>query len=235
MQLMLLFCVALCLGFATCASKHCSSEYASFHETHVGIMTAKLTGFRDSITVVSFNHRGNLLGIGGRDHKVYLYTVHSMRNFTVSQKLTQPGRPVSTLDFSRDGMLLAVGSWDMNLYVYHMFEGQAILHQAIPQHKMIASLHFSPDSRFLAMGTWDDTVFVYHTSHGDVTLLHTFGNEAEGAETEQFPTVQFHPGGDLLVVGAGDRRQWSPEHQRTLLFLYRVYPVPSPISIQAFA
>ena len=103
---------------------------------------------------------------------------------------------VSSVSFSRDGMLLASGSWDGTVKLWDLATRQSIT--TLDEHTGgVSSVSFSRDGMLLASGSWDGTVKLWDlATRQSITTLdeHTGG----------VSSVSFSRDGMLLASGSWD-------------------------------
>ena len=130
---------------------------------------------------------------------------------------------VTSVAFSRDGQLLAVGGstnltsgyQDFKIEFWQVITGKERRIQSIRCHgDRIRSITFSPDGKFLASGSDDNTVVLWEVSTGKHLRTLT-------GHTNHVTSVAFSPDGKLLAIGSDDnivvlREVSTGKHLRTL-------------------
>jgi WD40 repeat protein len=110
------------------------------------------------------------------------------------------GPPVSSLAFSPDGGLLALGLWTGPVQLWQLPSG--VLLRTLSGHpRPVGGVAFSPDGKLVASGANNDTVRLWQVADG--TLLRTLGPGSMN--------VDFSPDGTLLASGSHDQpvRLWQ--------------------------
>jgi WD40 repeat protein len=101
---------------------------------------------------------------------------------------------VVALAISRDGRIIATGSFDGNVRIWDAAAG-ALLHELMAHTQPLESLALSPDGRWLATGGDDLSLKIWDTATGDlVTDYHDFSALVDG--------VAFSPDGSRLAFTA---------------------------------
>ena len=120
---------------------------------------------------------------------------------------------VSSIAFSPDGGLLAIGDSSGDIRIYKVTSSQQLL--SLHGHaNWVWSMVFSPDGKILASGSGDFTIKIWDVDTGQ--CLHTLS----GHKNEIW-SVAFHPGGELLASGSDDQtiRLWNPHTGECLKIL----------------
>ena len=135
-----------------------------------------------------------------------LALVAQAQNSSKPELLVQVGHAfqISSLDFNKDGGMLATGSWDNNVKLWDVKTG--LVMRTLSGHKdFVYSVNFSPDGKTLASGGRDHTIKLWSLTRPDdpVTIP---------APTE-IQTVQFFPDGTRLAAAGGDGviRIWNTQ------------------------
>lgn len=125
------------------------------------------------------------------------------------RQLASPYIPVTSLAFSADGKLLAIGTNNGIIKLLQVSDFAQVC--SLGEHtEFVTSLAFSPDGMFLASGSDDDTVRLWRVS--DCALLKTMEGHQDNVES-----VAFSPDGSLLASASRDKtvRLWRvPEGAR---------------------
>lgn len=104
---------------------------------------------------------------------------------------------VYTIAYSRDGRMLASGSWDNTI---RLWDGQTgLLIETLEGHTdKVNCVVFSGDGNFLASGSNDKTVKLWDIETGDVSYTNT-------DHTDSVTSVAFSPNGNFLASGSKDK------------------------------
>uniref|UniRef100_A0AAY4C6D1 SOCS box domain-containing protein n=1 Tax=Denticeps clupeoides TaxID=299321 RepID=A0AAY4C6D1_9TELE len=133
------------------------------------------------------------------DNKVYLW---SLRSYTFIRNLNKDDKRqvMTSCDFSLDGAVLAVGSynsagWSLDLWDPYTSQHLAFL-QDCKSSDLIRSLRFSPDGLYLAFITDQSALRVWEFGQKTFALdAHTVTNEL---------CCTFHPQGGIIATGTRD-------------------------------
>lgn len=110
---------------------------------------------------------------------------------------------VSSVNFSPDGRLLAIGDSSGDIRIYEVTNGQQLL--GLHGHaSWVFSLVFSPEGKILASGSGDFTIKIWDVDTGQ--CLHTLKDHSN-----EIWSVAFHLDGVLLASGCDDQtiRLWN--------------------------
>ncbi|MDM8536712.1 hypothetical protein QUF70_08165 [Desulfobacterales bacterium HSG17] len=111
--------------------------------------------------------------------------------------------PVSAIECSPDGKIIASGSYDNTIKLWNIEQGREL--KTLSGHLgSIRSLSFSPDGRFLASGSYDNTIKLWSIKQGkDIKTL--------SGHTKSVESICFSPDGRTLASGSSDRtiRFWD--------------------------
>lgn len=126
---------------------------------------------------------------------------------------------VSTVTVSRDGKLLASGSWDTTIQLWNLRTGKRIC--TFEGHLApVWSVAFSADGQLLASSSKDETIKLWHLQTG--TLLRTLTGHSGGVKS-----VAFSPDKRTLVSGSWDStvKCWDLSTGKLIRTLSEVAPV----------
>ncbi|KAK7503863.1 hypothetical protein BaRGS_00004986, partial [Batillaria attramentaria] len=98
---------------------------------------------------------GEIICAGGQD--VFEIFVWSMQTGRLLEVLADHEGPVSCLSFSKDGTLLASGSWDKTVKLWDVFESRGAK-ETLTQLSDVLAVTFRPDGRELAVATLNGQV-----------------------------------------------------------------------------
>jgi WD40 repeat protein len=174
-----------------------SDKEALLWDTATGHLRRALTGFRNSISALSFSPDGRTLAVGSYDKTVRCFDT---RTWAVTHTCTEQ-QLVMSAAFSPDGHTLAVGDSDGSLRLTdtRTWEARPLIGHTSP----VWGLSFSPDGQTLASAGGDKTVKLW-----DVAT----GRETRTLNVHHFVTcVAFSPAGSLLVSGDanGEVHRWG--------------------------
>ena len=115
--------------------------------------------------------------------------------------------PVTTLDFSRDGKLMATGSTDLLVKIWNLADGKQTA-EIGGFKKAISEVAFSPDGKLLAVATSDGKVGIW--SSNEWNLVSSIPAQEDGQAIVKFSpdgkslaTVGAHGGVSIWKVGEG--------------------------------
>jgi WD40 repeat protein len=147
----------------------------------------------------------NLVLSGGKDGIVRLWDVRAPSQPT---ELTQPGPPVQSVGFSRDGSRFVAGASDGAIQVWDTQSRQPI--RPIRVEYPVSSVALSPNGRLVVAGSGgdDSSVQVLSIDTGDPV-----GKRIAGRQPYAVYSVQFSPSGDRVVSAHADGtiHLWNPQ------------------------
>lgn len=147
------------------------------------------------------SHQAGLMALGiSSDTYWLLYSLDDLSSLTVPAG--GPSNRVISLAFSKDGEMLAIGSFNSDsnahLHVYTIDGWSLALLEDDFDDAYVYELRFSPDGAWLAVGT-SRGLYVYDTS--DWSLVDASALEFTSGTVN---TCVFSPDGSVLAVGASD-------------------------------
>lgn len=168
------------------------------------IVTTRAAG---TLWTAKFSPAGNrFVTIGGNDARmVDLATGEAGVRFS-------PHGAVAAVAITRDGRLVATGSWDGTAKLWDTTTKQ-VVHQLVGGHSgYINSIDFSPDGSMVATASDDGTVRLWSTQSGEVLPMAFKGH------TGRVHSVRFSPDGQQLLTTSSDRtaRLWDTDSVQTL-------------------
>lgn len=124
-------------------------------------------------------------------------------NGKVLQRFTAHNDAIYCVDISRDGRLVATGSYDRNIILWDAESGE-LLRTLKGHNGAVYDLAFSPDGKVLVSASADATVKVWNVASGE--RLDTLGQPLK----EQY-SVAISPDGRNIIAGGEDNRirMWS--------------------------
>lgn len=143
----------------------------------------------------------------------------------IKHHFTGHEQDIYSLDFARNGRIIASGSGDRSVRLWDLDTNQML--RALQIEDGVTTVAISPDNRFVAAGSLDKSVRVWDISTGALMVLlegtepdvdaegHPI-NRAEGhprgdGHTDSVYSVAFAPSGDRLVSGSLDKtiKMWE--------------------------
>jgi glucose repression regulatory protein TUP1 len=130
------------------------------------------------------------------------YQVWDIQNRTIKHRFTGHDQDISSLDFARNGRLIASGSGDHTVRLWDIETNQQVL--ALLTGSGVCTVAISPDSRYVAAGSLDRTVYVWETNTSSLV------GRLEG-HMDCVYSVAFAPNGRVLVSGSFDKtiKMWE--------------------------
>ena len=124
---------------------------------------------------------------------------------TIKTSFTGHDQDIYSLDFARNGRLIASGSGDRTVRLWDIETNQMVLQ--LPIDDGVTTVAISPDNRYVAAGSLDKSVRVWDTSTG--FLVERL--EGEVGHKDSVYSVAFAPSGKELVSGSLDKtiKMWE--------------------------
>jgi WD40 repeat protein len=121
--------------------------------------------------------------------------------------------------FSRDGKLLAAGTFCGQVYVWEIASGRPVGHPFSIGGEL-ARIAFSPDAKQIAVASWNSTITIADVRTGNVVSVLT-------DHTKGVPDVAYSPDGRYLASASldGTARIWDARTLRLLRILVHPDPV----------
>lgn len=129
---------------------------------------------------------------------------------TIKCAFTGHDQDIYSLDFAKNGRLIASGSGDRTVRLWDIESAQQVLQLAIEDG--VTTVAISPDTQFVAAGSLDKSVRVWDTSTG--YLVERL--EGEVGHKDSVYSVAFAPDGRNLVSGSLDKtiKMWELSNNR---------------------
>jgi general transcriptional corepressor TUP1 len=124
---------------------------------------------------------------------------------TIKTSFTGHDQDIYSLDFARNGRLIASGSGDRTVRLWDIETNQQVLQLLIDDG--VTTVAISPDNRYVAAGSLDKSVRVWDTSTG--FLVERL--EGDVGHKDSVYSVAFAPNGRDLVSGSLDKtiKMWE--------------------------
>lgn len=124
---------------------------------------------------------------------------------SIKHQFTGHDQDIYSLDFARNGRLIASGSGDRTVRLWDIETNQQVLQLLIDDG--VTTVAISPDNRYVAAGSLDKSVRVWDTSTG--FLVERL--EGEFGHMDSVYSVAFAPNGKDLVSGSLDKtiKMWE--------------------------
>jgi WD40 repeat protein/energy-coupling factor transporter ATP-binding protein EcfA2 len=164
----------------------------------------------DDVVCVVFNHDGTLLASGGLDNSIALWDSHTGKHLGTSKASSFQDEArgqdrvaaIYTMDFSRNGRLLAAGTKNGDILLWDVTQRAAPCSYGCPLkgHKAaVWSLAFHPkDDRLMVSSSQDGTLLVWDVQEGRIVGLPLIGH---GNDVND---AAFSPDGKWLASGGDD-------------------------------
>ena len=158
-----------------------------------------------AVNAVAFSPYGKWIASASKDVKLWSITnSQSMKEVTTFKH----DDPVSAVDFSPDGKLLAAGDSSGKVKVWDVQSEQAV---TLQHDSAVNAVDFSPDGKLLAAGDNGGNVIVWDTQIG--RAVETLTVETLKGDPKQVYAVKFSPNSDNpILAGAGQSgiiRLWT--------------------------
>jgi WD40 repeat protein len=172
-----------------------------------------LVGHADQVLCVAFSPDGKLLASGGMDGSIILWDVSSRKQvgqaIYVSQEIrtTSARAWITTLAFSPDGSLLAIGSKDGKIYFWDVLKSRLSQNALVGHRKEVTKVSFSPDGKMLASSSFDGTAIIWELASGRPRSAPLVADKS-GAPLYD---VLFSPNGKMFATSSmnGDIALWD--------------------------
>ncbi len=154
---------------------------------------AVLSGHQGLIRAIAFHPDGAVLATGGDDGAIHFWDADN----GASLGLRDAGAPVTALEYSPDGQLLAIGLSRVsdNLLVLDDSPGAQIASYQMPT-AGLKSVSFSPDGSMLVAGAAEGLFSVWNTRSRQLIVTRETGAAVQD--------VSFSPDGSLIAVSTED-------------------------------
>jgi glucose repression regulatory protein TUP1 len=124
---------------------------------------------------------------------------------SIKHQFTGHEQDIYSLDFARNGRIIASGSGDRSVRLWDLETNQQVLNLSIEDG--VTTVAISPDNRFVAAGSLDKSVRVWDVLTGNLVVR----LEGEHGHKDSVYSVAFAPSGDRLVSGSLDKtiKMWE--------------------------
>jgi len=124
---------------------------------------------------------------------------------TIKHQFTGHEQDIYSLDFARNGRIIASGSGDRSVRLWDLDQNTQTLHLSIEDG--VTTVAISPDNRFVAAGSLDKSVRVWDVASGALVVR----LEGDQGHKDSVYSVAFAPSGDRLVSGSLDKtiKMWE--------------------------
>jgi WD40 repeat protein/serine/threonine protein kinase len=199
-------------------------------DIHSGKRTKRLRGHKDSVSATLFDQGGDLFS-GSADGTIRRWNPGlgsgiALEAFSEIWK-TAPTPPVNVLPrasqpvgvvslaVSRDGSLLAAGTWDEQLFLLDREEGE-VVRNLLGHTGWATSVAFSPDGSEMISGSSDQTIRVWNVRSGEcLNIL--------AGHSDTITSVSYSPDGQRIASTSRDNtvRIWDVRFGTPLMSLHR--------------
>lgn len=131
--------------------------------------------------------------------------VWDINSRTIKHQFTGHEQDIYSLDFARNGRIIASGSGDRSVRLWDLESNTQIRNLSIEDG--VTTVAISPDNRFVAAGSLDKSVRVWDVNTGALVVR----LEGEQGHKDSVYSVAFAPSGDRLVSGSLDKtiKMWE--------------------------
>lgn len=152
-----------------------------------------LTGYSTEINSIAISPDGQYFVAGGLEPHL---RIRSLETGKLIRSIKNNAR-VTSLVFSPDSELLAVGSEDRIIHLWHMATGQKVW-SFIGHSQQISALVFTPDGQTLISGSWDKTIKFWSLASKE-----ELGTAYE--HTDKVLSLAISADGKYLISGSADK------------------------------
>ncbi|PRT53626.1 Periodic tryptophan protein 2 [Wickerhamiella sorbophila] len=170
---------------------------------------------RLQFTSLAVDASGELVCAGSlNDFDIHIWNVQTSQ---LVDRLSGHEGPVSALDFSPDGSLLASGSWDHTARMWNFF-GRTAVSEPIQLQTEVLDLQFSPDASNIAVSTMDGQISVWNVKSSDQVAIIDGRKDIVGgrhaadrfssqnsARAKHFTNICFSSDGKMLLAGGNSK------------------------------
>lgn len=173
-------------------------------ETGENIYVYEDGNVKEPIAAVAFSTDGKMMAWGNSDGRIRLVNVEDVKNLKITNEQLgiRKRREISSMSFSPDGLLLAVGSQSATRFtVFEVNTGNEVFSFDFKDSGIlfVYNVRFSPDGKTLAVAgkfgkaqSWEYTVRLFNTDKWEMT--------ADMRNHDGTVGLDFTPNGDSLVA-----------------------------------
>jgi WD40 repeat protein len=141
---------------------------------------------------------GPLVAVGDAEHVVHIFTVDSSNKLSPKEKLTKSLAYISTLSFSPDGSLLAVGNSQGKIVVYDTSSWEIKTDRWSSHTARVTSIAWNKEGTHAVSGAWDTHIHVWSLKAPGKRV------KAANAHKDGVSGVAWVDGGSKIISSGGD-------------------------------
>ncbi len=149
----------------------------------------------------------DIVAVGSSDGSVDIYILSSASSLESKTKITDSTSLISSLSFSRDGSLLAVGNSSGKIIVYKTTDYSVAIDRWSSHTGRVTSIAWNADGTFAASGALDTNVFVWSVANPGERV------KASNAHKDGVNGIAWIEGGKKIISVGGDAavKVWKVE------------------------